>query len=60
MTPAPKKTTGRKVTGRKPRVSGVGSTTGGGVEVPSEPAGGTTEKPESKPADKADKKDDDK
>ncbi len=45
-TAAPKRTTGRKATGRKPKVSGVGSTTGGGVEVPSEPAGGTTEKPD--------------
>ena len=52
MTPAskttasPKKSTGRKVTGRKPKSSGAGSTTGGGVEVPAEPAGGTTEKPD--------------
>lgn len=41
---------GAKATGKKPKASGDGSTTGGGVEVP--PAGGTTEKPaDVKPAD---------
>lgn len=34
---------GKKATGKKPKSSGAGSTTGGGVEVPA--AGGTTEKP---------------
>lgn len=41
---------GVKATGKKPKASGDGSTTGGGVEVPA--AGGTTEKPaDVKPAD---------
>ena len=35
---------------RKPKTPGAGSTTGGGVEVPT-PAGGTTEKPEEKKAE---------
>lgn len=49
-----KKVTPKKVTARKPKSSGTGSTTGGGVEVPTDPAGGTTEKPKS--ADKPDDK----
>ncbi len=47
-----KKATSKKVTSRKPKSSGAGSTTGGGVEVPTDPAGGTTEKPAAKPEDK--------
>jgi hypothetical protein len=54
--PAPRMTTGRKATGRKPKPAGFGSTTGGGVEVPSEPAGGTAEKPEPEPVKKAEPK----
>ena len=51
--------TGKKLTARKPKPAGVGSTTGGGVEVPAAPAGGATEKPaeatpEAKPEPKAD------
>ena len=45
-----KKAISKKVTARKPKPAGAGSTTGGGVEVPTDPAGGTTEKP--KPDDK--------
>ncbi|HEY4261812.1 MAG TPA: hypothetical protein VGM98_16695, partial [Schlesneria sp.] len=36
-----------KMTGKRTKGSGVGSTTGGGVEVP--PAGGSAEKPEVTP-----------
>jgi hypothetical protein len=43
---APK--TSRKGTGRKPKAATPGSTTGGGVEVPADPAAGTEEKPEVK------------
>lgn len=47
---ASKAADGVKATGKKPKASGEGSTTGGGVEVPA--AGGTTEKPaDVKPAD---------
>ncbi len=47
---ASKPADGVKATGKKPKTSGDGSTTGGGVEVPA--AGGTTEKPaDVKPAD---------
>ena len=58
--------TGRKLTGRKPKASGDGSTTGGGVDLPTaDPAAGTLEKPEekkteSKPEDKTEDKSDDK
>ena len=53
-----KKATTKKVTARKPKPAGAGSTTGGGVEVPTDPVGGTTEKPkpDDKPADKPDDK----
>ncbi len=40
--------TGKKLTGRRSKASGDGSTTGGGVEVPADPAGGTLEKPDEK------------
>lgn len=55
MESAPKKS--KSMTGRKPKVASPGSTTGGGVEVPTDPAGGTEEKPEvKKPETKVEEK----
>jgi hypothetical protein len=44
---------GTKATGSAPKDSGAGSTTGGGIEVPADPAGGTTEEPATVPEVKA-------
>lgn len=49
----PVTTDGTKATGTAPKDSGPGSTTGGGIEVPADPAGGTTEVPATVPEVKA-------
>ncbi len=46
----PKKS--KKLTGKKIKPAGAGSTTGGGVELPAATAGGVTEKPADKAEDK--------
>lgn len=56
---AVKKDDVKKETARKPKASGDGSTTGGGTEVPTDAAGGATEKPaatEAKPEEKTEAK----
>jgi len=56
---AVKKDDVKKETARKPKASGDGSTTGGGTEVPTDAAGGATEKPaatEAKPEENTEAK----